>query len=352
MKNIHSKPVWETSLNTLAQTGTASDTHNAVIIAGNGSELGNDKVIKGKAKRKLITQKMALSIIDVINRKGETEKAKPYWNTYYCQNRLVNHENRTFGQYCKNRHCTLCCSIRKADIINKYMPVISKWKQPYFVTLTVVHCYAKYLKVMCKGVLKAFRQICEKYRKQNQRGKGKKIMGIKSLECNFNPIKRKYNPHLHIIVPDKETAELLIREWLLKWKSNYTNDGGQNMKRIINLESQLIETVKYGSKIFTEPDVNKKTMKRTNDKIFAAALYNIFNAMKGMRIFDRFGFDLPKGTKKQPAGARIVTNYGEWLYVPQYNDWLNTENELTLSGYLPPDELQNLLANNIDIITE
>ena len=118
------------------------------------------------------------------------------------------------------------------------------------------------------------------------------------------------------------------------------------------MATALIETIKYGSKIFTEPDVNKKANSSNNGKIHAAAVYNIFDAMEGLRLFDRFGFDLPKGTAKERKGARVVTKYGEWLFVPQYFDWLNTENELTLTGYVPKTDLVNLLEYNIDLESE
>ena len=60
---------------------------------------------------------MALSLIAIAEKKGEPEKVKAFWNTYHCQNRLITHEGRYFGKYCKNRFCTLCSSIRKAEII-------------------------------------------------------------------------------------------------------------------------------------------------------------------------------------------------------------------------------------------
>jgi hypothetical protein len=55
--------------------------------------------------------------------------------------------------------------------------------------------------------------------------------------------------------------------------------------------------VKYGSKIFSEPDVNKKAKGGRNPKLYVSALHYIFLSMKGLRIFERFGFDLPKKTK-------------------------------------------------------
>ncbi len=57
--------------------------------------------------------------------------------------------------------------------------------------------------------------------------------------------------------------------------------------------------MEYGSKIFTEPDVNKKSNEKNKAKIHVAALNNIFQAMKGHRIFDRFGFNLLEPNKRQ-----------------------------------------------------
>ena len=64
---------------------------------------------------------MALSLIDVAKENGDVEREKAYWNTYYCQNSVITANGRLYGKYCKNRFCTLCCSIRKAEIINKYL---------------------------------------------------------------------------------------------------------------------------------------------------------------------------------------------------------------------------------------
>ena len=333
--------VSENSLNTLAQNGTA-------IIQGEGSDLSSDKAIKGRAKRKMISQAMVLSLIDVAMKRGDIDKVQSFWNTYHCQNSIVCNEGRIYGNYCKNRYCTLCCSIRKAEIINKYYPVIRQWQTPYFVTLTIKACKAGSLRIMVKALIRGFKRINEKYRKNNQRGKGIRLFGVKSVECNYNPISCTYNPHLHLIVANKEIAETLTAEWLALWTPKFTNRVAQHYRPIHDLEMALIETIKYGSKIFTEPDVRNKSKGSKDGTLYAAALYNIFNAMEGIRIFDRFGFDLPKAPLKERKGARVVTEFSKWVFSPQYFDWLNTENELTLSGYDPSADLRNLLENRID----
>ena len=62
--------------------------------------------------------------------------------------------------------------------------------------------------------MRAFDRIHNQCKKRHQRGKGIKLIGIKLLECNFNPAKQTYNPHFHLIVPNEEIAELLKSEWL------------------------------------------------------------------------------------------------------------------------------------------
>ena len=92
---------------------------------------------------------------------------------------------------------------------------------------------------------RAFRIINARIKKRNQRGKGPKIMGIKSLECNFNPKTRTYNPHYHLIVPSWEVAILLKKEWMQLWTKRFTNGWAQDIRKIENNIDGLIEVVKY-----------------------------------------------------------------------------------------------------------
>ncbi|WNH11258.1 hypothetical protein [Thalassobellus suaedae] len=45
--------------------------------------------MKGRAKRKTITQIMMLKLIEIAQEEGEPELEKSYWNTYYCQQNLL-----------------------------------------------------------------------------------------------------------------------------------------------------------------------------------------------------------------------------------------------------------------------
>ena len=292
---------------------------------------------------------MMLNLIKLAEENGEPELQKAYWNTYYCQQSLISVDGRFYGKYCKNRFCSLCCSIRKAEMINKYYPVLKNWKEPYFLTLTVKSCNAKNLKHYIKKFIQGIQRIIAKHRKRYQRGKGIKLVGVRSLECNFNPTRKTYNPHFHIIAKDKKIAEILLKEWLKLWTPKYANRLGQNIQPVRNLESGLIEIIKYGSKIFTEADLKEKTKGEKTVYIYLKALDTILNAMKGKRIFDRFGFDLPQQHKYKSAKPQLVNNYDEWDYNAEISDWQNVMTQERLSGYELPTSLQSILENNLNM---
>lgn len=336
---------------TLVQSETTkvitSANKKEITVNGKGTVLGNDEVLMRRTKKKTITQKMVLSLIDVAKKKEEPEREKSYWNTYHCQSRIFSSNGRLYGKYCKNRFCTICCGIRKAEIMNKYLPVIKTWPEPYFTTLTIKGVPAHRLSYMINGIVRGFKRIKNKLRKRHQRGKGIRVYGIRSLECNFNPAKRTYNPHFHIIFPNKEVADLFTKEWLLLFTEKFTYKGAQFSRKVESTERDLIEIVKYGSKIFTEPDLKKKSKQKTSPYIYVSALDNILSAMKKHRIFERFGFDLPESPKKDKMSEQL-NKYEEWVFDPQQSDWVNSTSNEPLTNYTLPPELRTLLANNIN----
>lgn len=118
-----------------------------------------------------------------------------------------------------------------------------------------------------RSMLAEFRAIVETYRKRHQRGKGVELVGIRSLESEFNPEKHSYNPHFHCIVASKEMAQILVKEWLRRSNKRWTSPKAQQISPIFNGLTAMIEVVKYGSKIFTEPDVQYKAISRSDAKI-------------------------------------------------------------------------------------
>lgn len=142
-------------------------------------------------------------------------------------------------------------------------------------------------------------------------------------------------------------------DWLKKWKAGGTNRKGQYMEEVYSAKNGLVEIIKYGSKIFTEPDLDKKSKTGTPTQIYLAALETIFTAMKGVRIFDRFGFNIGR-RKSEVSGAqlfnaKLAAVYEEFEYDPVKSDWVNVANDEVLSGYKMPTQLEALLGNAIDI---
>lgn len=343
---------------TLAESGTQKTLVNPprALVSGEGTDIVDNPSLRNRAKRKVISRRMTLALIDVAKEKGDHDRVQEYWNAFHCLSNVVISKDKLYGKYCKSRFCTVCLAIRKANKINRYYPVISQWPDVHFVTLTVKSCRAEKLDEWIWRMGRAFGLIHNRCKKRHQRGRGEKLIGIRSLECNFNPNEKTYNPHFHIIVASKEIAKLLVKEWIKQWRPTgkstyrykYTSPSAQNIRKVTNLEHSLIEIIKYGSKIFTEPDLNKKNRQAVKPVIYAYALDNIFAAMKGKRIFERFGFNLPPQPKIEYS-AKLVEDYELWVFPNDASDWINPQTGKALTGYLEPPELRYLLNECINI---
>lgn len=337
---------------TLAQSGTpfSLNTSQSVEVSGNGTDYFDNPSLINRARRKTISRAVILMLIDIAKEKGDKQRVQHYWNAYHCQSKIYRSENKLYGKYCKNRFCTVCCAIRKADIINRYFPIIKKWQDPHFITLTVKSISARNLNKWIKGMNKAFKLILNRCKKRYQRGTGIQLIGIKSLECNFNPQRKTYNPHFHIIVSSKQIADLLKKEWMLQWNRTSTlhaSHKAQFIRKVDSLERDLIETIKYGSKIFTEPDIKNKKENSFAPIIYAKALDNIFVAMKSQRIFERFGFNLPQQKQKEPS-TKLLFDFKTYVFNSNATDWIDENTGECLTGYAQPTELQYLLNDCVN----
>jgi plasmid rolling circle replication initiator protein Rep len=320
------------------------------LVQGEGSPLSNTKAVKRRAKTKAISQHLNLALIEVAKETGAKEMEKTYRNAFYCQDTVKTANNRIYATLCKTRFCTYCSGVRKAELINKYYYVIKNWQNVYFLTLTSPSVKAGDIKGTFRKMAEIFRLINAKLRKRSQRGTGNIVMGIRTLECNFNPTAQTYNPHFHLLVNGEQAAELLREEWMAAWKPTWLNPEAQHNKRVRNTEKDLVEVIKYGAKIFTEPGKTKaeKKKRRNESVIYARALHNIYTAMKGERLLDRFGFNLPKDTPKRESKLTEVDEVHLWRYKSRFSDWLHPEHESTLTGYIPSFDDDFILERKID----
>jgi hypothetical protein len=346
MKNPQKVSRVSGAIYTIAQSAQKKQPQQADIVVGYGSDANETKLLNNRAKGKMITQTLALKMITYAEGEGDEEAQIKYWRTYRCQNLIKKVDGRTYGNYCGNRLCTVCTKNRRAELIRKYLPVIETWNDPYFVTLTATACPEYRLKARIKSFLHAFKLIRRRIGYKHKKGKCAKLIGIRSLESNFNARKKTYNPHFHIIVNGKEMAELLRQEWKRFWKDEYINMEAQNKRKAkTDRRKELIETIKYSTKVFSEVEKGKKG----NTKMYIAALYTIDRAMTGRRLFDRFGFDLPEESKRVPKGAQVVIEAEDYKYDLKRANWINSETDEVLHPYFPKIETLRLMEYKSDM---
>lgn len=112
----------------------------------------------------------------------------------------------------------------------------------------------------------------------------------------------------------------------------------------------MIEVIKYGTKIFTKPKTEVDAKIKLKPTIYVKAIHNILTAMKGVRLFDRFGFNLPKVDKEQKTN--VLFEYDTMKYNNQIFDWIDTDTNLTLTNHNLPLELLEFLNNSFDLEQE
>ena len=341
---------------TLALNRTASTPikRQKTIVTGKGTKIEGNPALLKRANKKAITNHLVLAMIDVAKANGEKEIINRYWNTYYCQTKLTSKNGRYYCNWCKNRYCATCCGIRKAMMIKKYLPIISEWEDPHLVTITLKSVKAHHLNSRINQIIKAFQRIKDRCNKRHTRTGAMKIMGIKSLECNFNANKRTYNPHYHLIVPSREIGLYIMQEWKKELNKKEFNVGskGQHLRKVERTEKDLVEVIKYGAKILSDPDPTHKRKRTKGDMkglhIYANALHTIYNAFDKHHLFSRFGFKLPEGIETETS-TQEFDNFDEWKYEPKLMDWVNTDTGKLLTEYEIDSYLDYILKNCINL---
>ena len=93
----------------------------------------------------------------------------------------------------------------------------------------------------------------------------------------------------------------------------------------------------------------KKVKETDTSYVYLKALGTILYAMKGKRIFDRFGFNLPEEKKHERTPTKLLTKYKEWEYNIEASNWMNNSTGEMLSDYKISSYLEAILSENINI---
>lgn len=232
-------------------------------------------------------------------------------------------------------------------MINRYMPIIEQWKDIHFLTLTVKAQPHQNLNKWMGGMIKAFEKIRKRCDQRYRKGKGPKLIGIRSLECNFNPKSKTYNSHFHILCASKKIAETIKKEYVELWNRGdeiFAQPFLQKIRKVGDTEKDIIETIKYGAKIFTDPTMKKGKRKDRSFKIYAAGLHAIYKAMEGHRLFGSVGFKLPSKAVSNGKG-RSVKEFDNWFFDTNIADYVNIETGQVMTYFMPDLGLETILAS-------
>jgi hypothetical protein len=232
-------------------------------------QLAQDQNLRNRANSKNLSHTLAAALMQL----PTAHNPKAYANTFFCASYIVAEENRFKSKYCRNRWCLVCNRIKTAYYIDLYTPHLNTWKDKYLVTLTAPTIKKEDLKAEIQMYLDAFVRIKDKMRKQ-----GQILKGIRKLEITYNPVKKLYHPHFHIIIEGENHANNLRDNWLKAFPN--ANIKAQDVQKAD--ANSLKEIFKYFTKI-TADNKNEPT-------ITLPALDAIFAAVKGRRVFQSFGF--------------------------------------------------------------
>lgn len=349
-------------LDTLAQSETRNFNESCLIKSNSevyddlslncSTSSDNTKSLTNRAKRKYLSYDLALGLVDVAKNKAASaidfvnynqaqEGQRAYWNMYHCASRVEVVNGKATSKYCKNRLCMVCNSIRTAVLIKSYEPIVEEWNEPYFVTLTAQTVNSDNLKARIDEMMLIVNKIQLTIKKRLQRSKLEPMKGLRKMECTYRPKTRKYHPHFHFIIDGKENAKEFLKMWLERTKhlgSKGTKEAGQDCKKAD--AGSLKELFKYFTKIVSNGETKDDRF------IYLEPLHTIFQAIKGIRTFQSFGFSLPKIDNKELEKVENIDVNGkdeeEYFWVQDASDWVSYESGNCLSGYKVSEGMKEL----------
>jgi len=302
-KTVFSPPLF----NTLAQLCTDSPTKPP-------------ETLTRRAKAKFITNGLIFPLIDL-----NSPLKNSYWRTWHCTSVLLQEGHKLTSKYCNNRWCIVCNRIRTAKMINKYYPVIkSELPDLHFTTLTFPNVKGEDLEQAISDMISNFQRIKNKMRMRDKI----KIKGIRKLECTVNYRRRDFNPHLHFLMDGRGPAELLQKEWLLRYPQAY-----HKAQKILKADDgSIIELLKYTTKLVHKDDYTKLDNNQIQIGIHPEELDTIFQAVRNRRTYQPFGIKLNLNEDveelKSEVYEEILSDIDVWKWDQDNSDWVSTYGEL------------------------
>ena len=280
-----------------------------------------DQKIPNKLEHKVLAKYLTTQILlPLIDQNSPLKKA--YWNTFHCNNILIQQGQKLTASYCKNRWCIVCNRIRTATLMNGYLEQIKEFKSGAFVTLTRVNVVGADLRSEIDSIVKLFGLIQRKAKRL-----GYNHTALRKLECTYNSKHRNYNPHLHVICSNMELATFIRKEWLKRNPKAYK--GAQDIQPLT--EHSAKELFKYFTKLIT---ISKQRDNRgiKQVELNARALDTILQSIRNKRTFQTYG-DLRLISEdiediESQEYPSLTSGINIWKYNPIIHNYVSQDAEI------------------------
>lgn len=263
-------------------------------------------------------------------RKIDSTLHMSYVNTFFCTSVLQQTGQKITSKYCNNRWCMVCNRIRTAKLISGYKEPLNSLSDKQFVTLTIPNVPEDELHQVIRDLTRNFISIKDTFR---NRKTPIIIMGIRKLEVTYNPKRRDFHPHLHLVIERDQVARDIVTEWLKRYPA--ATDKAQDIRPAD--ENSIMELFKYFTKIVTK------------GALYYEPLDTIFRSMAGLRVFQPMGVKKNVSEDIEELRSEIYKDLEErevnWTWIE--TDWIDPETGECLTGYDPSDKLKKVLTGNI-----
>jgi hypothetical protein len=310
-----------------AKVGASLDTLAQLFIDAKNPTQNELEKLKKRAKSKTISAVFSAKLLHL-----KSPLQKSYFTSLNCANILQVRDGKLISRYCNHRWCLVCNRIRTAKLIKGYYKPLTDLENKYFVTLTIPNVKARDLKKTIEVMYSSFRKITRNILLNY----GTKLTGIRKLECTYNPERKDYHPHYHVIVSGYSEANLLMSLWLSQFPD--AREKAQDIREAN--DNSVMELFKYFSKLLP----SKKDKNRDIRDIEVSKLDIIFQAVKGKRVFQPIGLKKTISEDIDDLEGVIYADLREesnWIF--STCDWYDTETGEGLTGYEPSQETKMLI---------
>lgn len=214
----------------------------------------------------------------LLKRKQKVEKS--LIRRYECRNTIHKDFDEIHSQRCESRLCTYCNSIKTKIRIDRYLPIISLFREPQHLVLSLPNITGDQLYDRIKQYNETLRKI---FNNETLRRNKTKLVSIRNLEITYNKKTDTYHPHWHMVTENYKTAEYIKNKWIEinRIESDYIEYGCKITKADLNIVKELF---KYTLKGYEKPKRPNKEIKP--EIIINPEVLNIIEeSIKGLRLF-------------------------------------------------------------------